>query len=113
MSQYYQKENILELADGDQDFLDTLVRAFIEEVHGDLYSLEEAILNENRGLTLRFTHKMQPNMETFGIHSMNDINEIEQWSRSSKSKTSILENLQNLLNILHHVFDELKEDFKL
>lgn len=113
MSQYYHKEYILELADGDQDFLEALVRTFIEEVHQDLYSLEEAILNENRGLAYQYSHKMQPNMETFGINSVTDIKAIEQWSRTSKSKTTILQNLQNLLNILHHVFDELKKDFQI
>lgn len=113
MSQYYQKEIILELADGDDEFLETLVQTFIEEVHKDLYSLEEAILNENRGLSFQFAHKIQPNMETFGIHSIADIKAIEEWSRTSKSKTVILPHLQNLLNTLHQVFDELKEDFHL
>ena len=113
MSQYYQKDNILEIADGDQDFLKKLVQTFIEEVHEDLYSLEEAILNENRGLTLKYTHKMQPNMETFGIHSNADFDAIDEWSKTSKSKTTILENLQNLLDTIHLVFGELKEDFQL
>ncbi len=113
MSQYYQKENILELADGDEVFLETLVKTFIEEVHKDLYSLEEAILNENRGLAFQYAHKIQPNMETFGIHSISDIKTIEEWSKTSKSKISILPNLQNLLNTLHEVFDELKKDFQL
>ena len=113
MAQHYQKDNILEIADGDQDFLKTLVRVFIEEVHQDLYSLEEAILNENRSLALRYTHKMQPNMETFGIHSTEDFEAIDEWSKATKSKTTILKNLQNLLDTLHSVFDELKADFKL
>lgn len=113
MSQHYQKDNILEIADGDQDFLTKLVRTFIEEVHQDLYSLEEAILNENRGLALKYTHKMQPNLETFGIHSDADFDAIDDWSKTSKSKSTILDNLQNLLNTLHLVFGELKEDFQL
>lgn len=113
MSEFYQKERLLEIADGDQEFLKKLVETFIDEVHQDLYSLEEAILNENRGLTFQYAHKMQPNIETFGISSQGDIKTIEEWSRTSKSKTAILENLQNLLNLLHQVFDELKKDFDL
>lgn len=113
MSRFYQKENILKISEGDEEFMEILAKTFIEEVHQDLYSLEEAILNENKGLAFQYAHKMQPNIEMFGVKALSDIKAIEQWSKTSRSKLTVLDNLQNLLTILHQVFDELKKDFHL
>ncbi len=113
MNRYYEKENLLQIADGDQDFIEVLVQTFLEEIQQDLYSMEEAVNNENRELAYQYAHKMKPNIEMFGIDALKDITAIEAWSKSSKSKGAVLPNLNNVLVTLNHVFNELKEDFQL
>ena len=89
MIKYYAKENLAEIADGDQDFLKILAQTFLEEIPPDLYSMKEA------------------------IDALKDITSIEAWSKTSKNKATVLPHLESVLDTLNHVFDELREDFKL
>ncbi|MDP2687688.1 MAG: Hpt domain-containing protein [Aequorivita sp.] len=113
MTKYYAKENLSEIADGDQDFLQILAQTFLEEIPPDLRSMEEAIENENKELAYQFAHKMKPNIEMFGIDALKDITSIEAWSKTSKNKISVLPHLENVVVVLNHAFAELKEDFQL
>ena len=113
MAKYYAKQNLIDIADGDEDFLEILAQTFLEEIPPDLNSMEEAIVNENRELAYQFAHKMKPNIEMFGIDLLKDITGIENWSKTTKNKTSVLPNLENILVTLKFVFEELKEDFQL
>ena len=106
MTKYYAKENLSEIADGDQDFLKILAQTFLDEIPPDLHSMEEAIENENRELAYQFAHKMKPNIEMFGIDALKDITSIEAWSKTSKSKATVLPHLENVLGTLNHVFDD-------
>lgn len=101
------------MADGDKDFVTILARTFLEEIPSDLYSMEEAILNDNRALAYQFAHKMKPNIEMFGIDALKDITSIETWSKTSKNKASVIPNLENVLSTLNRVFDDLRQDFHL
>lgn len=113
MIKYYAKENLAEIADGDQDFLKILAQTFLEEIPPDLLSMKEAIENENRELAYQFAHKMKPNIEMFGIDALKDITSIEAWSKTSKNKVTVLPHLENVVTTLNHVFDEIREDFQL
>ncbi|MDN3725372.1 Hpt domain-containing protein [Aequorivita sp. SDUM287046] len=113
MIKSYAKENLAEIADGDQEFLKILAQTFLEEIPPDLLSMKEAIDNENRELAYQFAHKMKPNIEMFGIDALKDITSIEAWSKTSKNKAAVLPHLENVLTTLNHVFTELREDFKL
>lgn len=113
MGEYYSKENIEEIAEGDQDFLKILARTFLEEIPPDLNAMEEAIKNDNRELAYQFAHKMKPNIEMFGIAALKDITSIETWSRTSKNKASVLPHLENVLDVLNKAFIELRQDFQL
>ena len=113
MVKYYTKESLIEIADGDQDFLKILAQTFLDEISPDLRSMEEAIVNENRELAYQFAHKMKPNFEMFGIDVLKDITNIETWSKTSKNTASVLPSLENVMITLNHVFEELREDFQL
>ncbi len=110
---YYVKENLNEIADGDQDFLKILAQTFLDEIPLDLHAMEEAIENENKELAYQFAHKMKPNIEMFGVDVLKDISSIEAWSKSTKNKAFVLPHLENVISTLNHVFDELKKDFNL
>ncbi|MCG2419676.1 Hpt domain-containing protein [Aequorivita sp. F47161] len=113
MTKYYNKENLNEIADGDQDFLQVLAQTFLDEIPPDLYSMKEAIENDNRELAYQFAHKMKPNIEMFGIDALKDITSIEAWSKTSKNKATVIPHLENVLTTLKNVFEELKKDFQL
>lgn len=113
MTKYYARENLEEIADGDNDFVTILARTFLEEIPIDVKSMEEAIQNENRELAYQFAHKMKPNIEMFGIDALKEITSIETWSKTSKNKSSVIPHLENVLITLNHVFDQLRKDFQL
>ncbi len=113
MSKYYSTENLIEIADGDQDFLKILAQTFLDEIPPDLHSMVIAIENENRELAYQFAHKMKPNIEMFGIDGLKEISIIEDWSRTSKNMNNVISHMKNLQIKLDLVFEELKEDFQL
>ena len=112
MTKYYTRENLEDIAEGDQDFITILAKAFLDEIPPDLNSMMEAIQNDNRELAYQFAHKMKPNIEMFGIDALKDITSIEIWSKTSKNKVSVMPHLENVISILNHVFIELRQDFQ-
>jgi len=111
MNRHYNRESLLEVAGGDEDFMAVVAQAFLEEIPPDLVALEEAIDNGNRDLAYQFAHKMKPNIEMFGIEVLKDIAAIESWTKTSKKVDSILDNVQAVSKTLNIVFKELEEDF--
>lgn len=111
MSKHYSIESLKEISGGDPDFMAVVAKTFLEEIPPDLYSMEEAIENDNKELAYQFAHKMKPNLEMFGIELQKDITSIESWSRTSKNKLTIEAHLENISRTLRAVFTELKADF--
>lgn len=113
MTKSYDKESLMQIADGDEEFLEILAQTFLDEIPQDLRAMEEAIENDNRDLAYQFAHKMKPNVEMFGIDVLKDITSIENWAKTSKNRNLILPNLEHTVTTLNTVFKELKEDFQL
>jgi HPt (histidine-containing phosphotransfer) domain-containing protein len=108
---HYSKASLIEIADGDEDFMSIVVHTFLEEIPPDIEALTEAIKNDNKELAYQITHKMKPNLEMFGVDVQKEIKRIETWTRSAKTDNEIQENIDALNKVLNCVFDELKIDF--
>ena len=89
MDKHYSRENLNEIAGGDDEFIAIIAKTFLEEIPPDLRSLVVAIENENKELAYQFAHKMKPNLEMFGIPLKKNITAIESWTKSSKSKRTV------------------------
>ncbi|MCT8340082.1 Hpt domain-containing protein [Flavobacteriaceae bacterium TK19130] len=113
MSKHYSKQNLKEIAGGDEDFMAVVAQTFLDEIPPDLEALEEAIENDNKELAYQFAHKMKPNFEMFGVDLIKDAKAIEDWTKTSKNKAAVSENIKKMVTTLKAVFRELKDDFSL
>jgi len=111
MNPLYSKENLIEIAGGDDDFISVIVKTFLDEIPPDLSALQEAIENDNKELAYQFAHKMKPNLEMFGIELAKEITGIESWTKTSKNKAAISPQITKVVTVLTSVFKELSSDY--
>ena len=57
----YSLDKINEMAEGDQDFINSVISVFLEEVPEDLEALEVALQEKNYDQVYKLAHKIKPN----------------------------------------------------
>ncbi len=110
----YSLDRLNEMADGDQDFINSVVLVFLEEVPGDLELLEKAITNKDYALTYQYAHKIKPNVDLLGMEKTREAAlEIETLGKN-EGDFSKIETVFKLLKIdVNQVVAELRNDFSL
>ncbi|MGB5461117.1 MAG: Hpt domain-containing protein, partial [Eudoraea sp.] len=59
----YSLDKINEMAEGDEDFINSVISVFLEEVPQDLEDLEKAIENGDYENVYKLAHKIKPNVD--------------------------------------------------
>ncbi|MEO9511204.1 MAG: Hpt domain-containing protein [Flavobacteriaceae bacterium] len=110
----YNLDKINEMAEGDQDFVISVISVFLEEVPEDLESLEKAINEEDYENVYKLAHKIKPNVDLLGMEQTRAIAlEIETLGKSIANMGIIREKFPILKQDVHQVISELKTDFAL
>lgn len=109
----YSFDSLNEIADGDQDFIRSIVEAFLEEIPEDLEAMLSAAENQNKKLVYYYAHKMKPNLKMLGLHLEDNIKELQAWSGSTQNISKAQEHIDKISSTLEKTFGELKEDFDL
>lgn len=104
---------IEKLTSNDTEFTRVMVRAFLEEIPGDIRAMNEAIDNENAALAFQVAHKMKPNLEMFGLNLLTEIELIEAWYNHHLSKEEITAPANEITDRVFRAAKELKKDFDL
>ncbi len=107
----YSLENVQELADGDQEFVITLIEAFLEEVPLDLEYMIEAVNNNDPKAAYQYAHKMKPNFKLFNIEVVEQVKTIESWSKGELPKTDADPALIHIQKVAFTAIEALKRDF--
>ncbi len=110
-TQAYSLESVNELADGDHEFVTTLVYAFLEEVPLDLNNMIEAVLGNNPTAAYQYAHKMKPNFKLFHIDVVEQVKTIESWSKGDLPKTDADPALDHIKTVATIAINALKRDF--
>ena len=63
----YSLDKIHEMAEGDEDFVTSVVSVFLEEVPADLDGLEKAIAERDYENVYKLAHKIKPNVDILGM----------------------------------------------
>ena len=63
----YSLDKINEMADGDDEFIKSVVAVFLEEVPQDLDELEKALVVKNYDSVYKLAHKIKPNVDLLGM----------------------------------------------
>lgn len=110
----YSLDKINEMAEGDQDFVLSVISVFLDEVPEDLEGLEKAINNRDYENVYKLAHKIKPNVDLLGMEQTRVIAlEIETMGKKDASIHDIEEKFPLLKKDVLQVMGELKKDFDL
>jgi len=110
----YNLDKINEMAEGDEDFIISVVSVFLEEVPEDLEGLEKAINSKDYENIYKLAHKIKPNVDILGMEQTRAMAlEIETLGKTTGSMAEIEEKFPMLKKDVLQVVSELKNDFDL
>ncbi|GMN11681.1 hypothetical protein MTsPCn9_28640 [Croceitalea sp. MTPC9] len=109
----YSLDKINEMAEGDQDFVISVISVFLEEVPEDLQNLENAISEKNFEQVYKMAHKIKPNVDLLGMEQTRATAlEIETLGKSDSNLSAIEEKFPILKKDIEQVVAELHKDFE-
>lgn len=110
----YTLEKINEMAEGDEDFVISVVSVFLEEVPEDLAALETAITTGNFEQIGKMAHKIKPNVDLLGMEQTRaNAYDLEKLGKNSGSLEEIKMKFPLLKKDVQQVISELQKDFNL
>ncbi|MEM8847339.1 MAG: Hpt domain-containing protein [Bacteroidota bacterium] len=110
----YSLDKINEMAEGDQDFVVSVVSVFLDEVPADLEGLEHAISNKDYENVYKLAHKIKPNVDLLGMEQTRATAlEIETLGKNVGNMSEVEEKFPLLKKDVLQVISELKKDFNL
>ncbi|MDO6492645.1 MAG: Hpt domain-containing protein [Cellulophaga sp.] len=110
----YSLDKLNEMAEGDMDFINSVVSVFLEEVPEDLGLLEKAIESRDYEPTYQLAHKIKPNVDLLGMEQTRAAAfEIESLGKQQGDFNKIEEVFKTLKIDVLQVVTELKNDFSL
>lgn len=108
----YSLDKINEMAEGDQDFINSVVAVFLEEVPVDLLALEQALEENNYQKVYQLAHKIKPNVDLLGMEQTRAAAlEMETLGKSESNMEEIKRIFPSLKNDIDQVVSELQNDF--
>ena len=110
----YSLDKINEMAEGDEEFVQSVISVFLEEVPNDLAALETALEKENYEQVYQLAHKIKPNVDLLGMEQTRAAAlEIETLGKNSANMAEIQKVFPKLQKDIAQVVGELKKDFNL
>jgi len=110
----YNLDKINEMADGDEDFINSVISVFLDEVPKDLKDLEQALEQKNHEQVYKLAHKIKPNVDLLGMDQTRErALQIETLGKNEANMSEILEIFPTLKKDINQVVAELKKDFQL
>lgn len=110
----YSLDKIKAMAEGDEDFILSIIGVFLEEVPQDLADLESAITEGDIENSYKLAHKLKPNMDILGMEQARVMAlEIETIGKDQGSIEEIRARFPSLKQDILQAITELKNDFDL
>ena len=110
----YTLDKINEMAEGDNDFIISVISVFLEEVPEDLEALEKAINSNNYEQIRKMSHKIKPNVDLLGMEQTRaNAYELETLGKNEGNMEEIKTKFPLLKKDVLQVIGELQKDFDL
>ncbi|MGB7393054.1 MAG: Hpt domain-containing protein [Pricia sp.] len=110
----YSLDKINEMAEGDEDFIQSVISVFLEEVPEDLAALETALEQNDREQAFKLAHKIKPNVDLLGMDKSREAAlEIETLGKQGADIAEMEKRFPMLKKDIEQVVAELKKDFEL
>lgn len=113
MEENYKLYRVRELADGDEDFVETIAAAFLEEVPEDAERLRKAVMEADYFTAYQAAHKMKPTVDLFEMGVLDDLITVQDWGKFEKVDEDISGPLKIVLDAVEKASEEIKRDFNL
>ena len=108
----YNLDKIREMAEGDEEFIQSVISVFLEEVPEDLGWLETAVGSGNYEQIYQLSHKIKPNVDLLGMEPTRALAlEMETMGKNQENLEGIRERFPRLKKDVEQVISELKNDF--
>ena len=105
-------DKIRDMADGDEEFIQSVIAVFLEEVPEDLGGLETAVGTGDYQQIYQLSHKIKPNVDLLGMdHTRALALEMETMGKNQESLEGIRERFVRFKKDVEQVISELKSDF--
>jgi HPt (histidine-containing phosphotransfer) domain-containing protein len=105
---------INEMAEGDEEFVHSVISVFLEEVPDDLQQLEIALEAKDFEQVYKLAHKIKPNVDLLGMEQTRAAAlEIETLGKNEANFAEIKKIFPILKKDIAQVVSELKKDFDL
>ena len=110
----YNLDKIKEMAEGDDEFVISVISVFLEEVPLDLHGLEQAITASHYEQVYKLAHKIKPNVDLLGMEQTRAIAlELETLGKNESNMALIRDRFPLLKRDVEQVVSELRKDFDL
>lgn len=109
----YKLDKLKEMAEGDEDFILSVIAVFLEEVPADLRDLEAAIAASHYEQVYKLAHKIKPNVDLLGMEQARVMAlEIETLGKNQGDMAQIRGRFPILKSDVEQVISELRKDFE-
>lgn len=110
----YTTTKIWEMAQGDEDFVNSVISVFLEEIPADLKALELAIANQDHDSIYTFAHKIKPNVDLMGMETTaQNALQLERMGKKQVDVANMSIYFSALKKDILQAINELQNDFQL
>jgi len=110
----YSLDKLNEMAEGDQDFIVSVVSVFLEEVPTDLKAMEEALIANDHENVYQLAHKIKPNVDLLGMEQTRAVTlEMETLAKDPTNMPLLKDLFPTLKTDIQQVVSELQKDFNI
>jgi HPt (histidine-containing phosphotransfer) domain-containing protein len=109
----YGLNKIKEMAEGDSDFINSVIGVFLEEVPEDLKSLEAAVNSGDFQQIYQLSHKLKPNVDLLEMEPSRALAlEMETMGKNQEDLEGIRDRFVQLKQNIELAVVELRKDFQ-
>ena len=110
----YNLEKVNAISDGDKDFIEAVVVAFVEEIPEDLEKFEQEVQAKNYKGIYQVSHKIKPNLDLLGMTQAYEENlQIVTWSKAETNMSEIASMFESVQQKINETITQLKKEFNL
>lgn len=108
----YKLDKIREMAEGDEEFIQSVISVFLQEVPEDLGGLEAAVGTGDYEQIYKLSHKIKPNVDLLGMERTRALAlEMETMGKNREDLEGIRERFPLFKKDVDQAVSELKSDF--
>jgi hypothetical protein len=109
----YKLDKVRDLASGDEDFIEAIASAFLEEVPEAIVQINEGLITKNCSQVYQNAHKIKPTIQMFDIAVLEDLLVIQDWGKFERISDDVSLQQERINAVIKAVASEIKSDFSL